>query len=292
MMKQLLRYISVIMMLTIFAGCAKDNAETQTAPVKTDQIEVSEKKDETVPEEVKEEIKEETKKVQEEEIDEVFDDDAEIETYYSQDEDVALRLNYTDMTATIIDGNDRLPVEISMAPYGPYIEKCDVNDDNKDDYIIAECEGNGTGFCVYGLCILKKNDNDYDFFRYDGGYFSKILEERISHSFDNESKEMTFTIDNEKPLEYKKVIDTNEEVENVIWSDIIRIRMLDEKPYLSAPSGLIYKEIPMPDYDQSVEVIAPIEINKDLSVSLGDISVVNDPNDLNEIRQYLGLPQR
>ena len=138
---------------------------------------------------------------------------------------------------------------------------------------------------------IKKNDNDYDFFRYDGEYFSKILEERISHSFDNESKEVTFTIDNEKPLEYKKVIDTNEELENIIWSDIIRVRMIDKKPYLSAPSGFIYKEIPMPDYDQAVEVIAPIEINKDLNVSIGDIAVVNDPNDLNEIRRILGLPK-
>ncbi|MBO4845060.1 MAG: hypothetical protein J5525_02005 [Lachnospiraceae bacterium] len=290
-MKKIVGFLAVIMMISIFAGCAKDKEETQSEPVKTDQIEVSVKEDETVPEEVKEET-EEAKKVQQEEIDEVFDEDADIETYYSQDEDVALRLNYTDMTATIIDGNDRFPVEISMAPYGPYIEKCDVNDDNKDDYMIAECEGNGTGFCVYGLCILKKNNNDYDFFRYDGEYFSKILEERISHSFDNGSKEITFRIDNEKPLEYKKVMDTNEEVDNVIWSDIIRIRMIDKKPYLSAPSGFIYKEIPMPDYDQSVEVIAPIEINKDLSVNLGDISVVNDPNDLNEIRQILGLPQR
>ena len=286
-MKRIIKYLIPLTVILTFACCAKNEEEIPKDPEKTEQSEVKIEEDKKDQEEVKEEVKEEIPQEPDKEIDEVFDDDADIETYYSENEDVAIRLNYTDMTATIIDGNDKMPVEISMAPYGPYIEKCDVNDDGKDDYLIAECEGNGTGFCVYGLCILKKNGIDYDFYRYDGRFFSEILEERISHTFDNDTKEVTFTIENEKTLTYKKVIDTQEELEDVIWSDIIKIKMIDKKPYLSAPSGYIYKDIPMPDYDQAMEIIVPIKINSDLSVSLGDITPVDDPNDPDEIRKIL-----
>ncbi|MBR3635815.1 MAG: hypothetical protein IKN47_06415 [Lachnospiraceae bacterium] len=286
-MKRIIKYLIPLTVILTFACCTKNEEEIPKDPEKTEQSEVKIEEDKKDQEEVKEEVKEEIPQEPDKEIDEVFDDDADIETYYSENEDVAIRLNYTDMTATIIDGNDKMPVEISMAPYGPYIEKCDVNDDGKDDYLIAECEGNGTGFCVYGLCILKKNGIDYDFYRYDGRFFSEILEERISHTFDNDTKEVTFTIENEKPLIYKKVIDTQEELENVIWSDIIKIKMIDKKPYLSAPSGYIYKDIPMPDYEQAMEIIVPIKINSDLSVSLGDITPVDDPNDPDEIRKIL-----
>lgn len=286
-MKRIIKYLIPLTVILTFACCTKNEEEIPKDPEKTEQSEVKIEEDKKDQEEVKEEVKEEIPQEPDKEIDEVFDDDADIETYYSENEDVAIRLNYTDMTATIIDGNDKMPVEISMAPYGPYIEKCDVNDDGKDDYLIAECEGNGTGFCVYGLCILKKNGIDYDFYRYDGRFFSEILEERISHTFDNDTKEVTFTIENEKPLTYKKVIDTQEELENVIWSDIIKIKMIDKKPYLSAPSGYIYKDIPMPDYEQAMEIIVPIKINSDLSVSLGDITPVDDPNDPDEIRKIL-----
>ena len=286
-MKRIIKYLIPLTVILTFACCTKNEEEIPKDPEKTEQSEVKIEEDKKDQEEVKEEVKEEIPQEPDKEIDEVFDDDADIETYYSENEDVAIRLNYTDMTATIIDGNDKMPVEISMAPYGPYIEKCDVNDDGKDDYLIAECEGNGTGFCVYGLCILKKNGIDYDFYRYDGRFFSEILEERISHTFDNDTKEVTFTIENEKPLTYKKVIDTQEELENVIWSDIIKIKMIDKTPYLSAPSGYIYKDIPMPDYEQAMEIIVPIKINSDLSVSLGDITPVDDPNDPDEIRKIL-----
>ena len=281
-------------LLLSLAGCAKDNDEKDQKPAETDRGYETENHEEAKKEEVedtKEESIETDDKVGKVQVKDIEDDDSDddIETYYSHDKAVALRLNYTDMTAAIIDGDDILPVEISMAPYGPYIEKCDVNDDGKDDYIIAECEGNGTGFCIYGLCILKNNGGDYDFYRYDGRYFSEILSERISYSFDNDTKEVTFTIDNEEPLTYKKVLDTNEELSDVIWSDIIRISFRDTTPYIMAPSGYIYKDIPMPDYEQAMDITVPIEIHSDLSVTLGHISPVDIVYKLDDDSQIKGI---
>lgn len=274
-MKRIFR-ILIITAILVLAGCGsrdeQADKETETDRGYAVESQGETKKEEKDTTKETEQTQEEVGKEPVEDIIEDEDDkDDDIVMYYSDDKSVALKINYTDETAVIIDGNDKFPVEISMAPYGPYIEKCDVNDDGKDDYLIAECEGNGTGFCVYGLCILKNNGSDYDFYRYDGNFLSDLLKERISYSYDNDTGEVTFTIDNEKPLTYKKLTNKDYELQDVIWSDIIKIRFIDKKPYILAPSGYIYKDIPMPDYEGSLDVTALININSDLSVSLKDI---------------------
>ena len=59
------------------------------------------------------------------------------------------------------------------------IEKFDADGDGEDEYLIAECEGTGTGIAQYGLCIVEKTDEGYELTRYESDYFSSILEKDI-----------------------------------------------------------------------------------------------------------------
>ena len=47
----------------------------------------------------------------------------------------------------------------------------------------------------------------------------------------------------------------------------------DGVPYLTAPSGYVCTDIPMPDYEQAVIVSAPISIDTDSNIEVGDFSL-------------------
>lgn len=201
--------------------------------------------------------------------------------YYSEDGSVFIRQDYNTATSVIMDGEEGIPVDIAMGFYGPRIEKTDIDGDGEDEYLIAECEGTGTGMSVYGLCIVEKDGNGYILTKYEGEYFAGIIRERVKYSYDQDTHEITITVQNsDGEVSYSRVIEREYsdeyELKNVVWHDIIRIELIDGKPYLSAPSGYIFADAPMPDYEDAVEITAPITVDEDSCIVVGDFSFGED----------------
>lgn len=194
--------------------------------------------------------------------------------YYNSDKSVYILQDYSDMSSKIVDGDTEIPVEIAMGMYGPSIEKLDIDGDGEDEYIIAECEGTGTGISQYGLCIVEKDGNDYKLTRYDSQYFADYLDEHIGYYYDISSGKFYvyeilpayvsrwdgITIEN---------FDRHDELQDIVWSDIIDIEFKDGKIYLSAPTGYVYEDSPVPDYENAVRVSTEIKINEDSGIVIG-----------------------
>lgn len=197
--------------------------------------------------------------------------------HYSSDESVYIHMNYTTDESCIVDGEEEIPVDLETGIYGPYIEKFDADGDGQDEYIISECENTGTCTSTYGLCIVDNKGDEYVLTRYNGQYFTEIIEDRISCEYDSDSKEMTVTATNSGgTVSCSKVMDYEAGFEKFYWGDIIRIRLIDKKIYLSAPTGFVIEDDPEPQYDQSVEVLAPITVKADSSIIVGDFSLGED----------------
>ena len=196
--------------------------------------------------------------------------------YYNSDKSVYILQDYSDMSSKIVDGDTEIPIEIAMGMYGPSIEKLDIDGDGEDEYIIAECEGTGTGISQYGLCIVEKDGNDYKLTRYDSQYFADYLDEHIGYSYDISSGKFYvyeilpayvsrwdgITVEN---------FDRHDELQDIVWSDIIDIEFKDGKIYLSAPTGYVYEDSPVPDYENAVRVSTEIKINEDSGIAFSDI---------------------
>lgn len=194
--------------------------------------------------------------------------------YYNSDKSVYILQDYSDMSSKIVDGDTEIPIEIAMGMYGPSIEKLDIDGDGEDEYIIAECEGTGTGISQYGLCIVEKDGNDYKLTRYDSQYFADYLDEHIGYYYDISSGKFYvyeilpayvsrwdgITIEN---------FDRHDELQDIVWSDIIDIEFKDGKIYLSAPTGYVYENSPVPDYENAVRVSTEIKINEDSGIVIG-----------------------
>lgn len=193
--------------------------------------------------------------------------------YYSSDGSVYLRQDYQTMKSVIYDGDIEIPVDIAMGAYGPTIEKFDADGDGTDEYLIAECEGTGTGMCQYGLCIVEYDGGNYKLTRYDSQYFADYLDENIGYNWDSARQE--FNVFQITPAYvsawfgiHVKPFEKHNELEKIVWSDIINIEFEDGKVYLSAPTGYVYKYSPVPDYENAVRVTIEIFVQEDSSIIL------------------------
>ncbi|MBO4909772.1 MAG: peptidoglycan DD-metalloendopeptidase family protein [Lachnospiraceae bacterium] len=193
--------------------------------------------------------------------------------YFSSDGSVYLRQDYQTMKSVIYDGDIEIPVDIAMGAYGPTIEKFDADGDGTDEYLIAECEGTGTGMCQYGLCIVEYDGGNYKLTRYDSQYFADYLDENIGYSWDNMRQE--FNVFQIMPPTanawfgiHVKPFEKHDDLEKIVWSDIINIEFEGGKVYLSAPTGYVYKYSPVPDYENAVRVTIEIHVQEDSSIIL------------------------
>ena len=192
-------------------------------------------------------------------------------TYYSEDGSVYIRQDYRTMKSVICDGDLVIPVDISMGTYGPKIAKFDADGDGKDEYLIAECEGTGTGVSRYGLCIVDDKGSGYQMTRYDSDYFARLLENNIGYDYDSARGEFlvyeilppTF---NRWDGERVKPFPRHDELEKIVWSDIIGFEFRDGRVYLTAPTGYVYKDSPVPDYEKAVIVSVDLAIDEDSGV--------------------------
>ncbi len=206
------------------------------------------------------------------------------ECSYSSDNSVCLKITRDQSdadkdVAIVIDGDKEIPVDIATGIYGAYIEKSDCDGDGEDEYLIAECEGTGSGCSQYGLCIVDKEGEDYTLTRYDSSFFSDILARRISTQYDKDLNWADILIDG-KEDHYVYSVSLNGlnrsgedsgEFSGFVWSDIIDIKFLDGKVWLAAPAGVVFSDNNVPDYDLGLNITAPITINRDKTVTVGDI---------------------
>ena len=193
--------------------------------------------------------------------------------YYTSDGSAYIRQDYRTGKSVIYDGDIEIPVDITMGSYGPRFEKFDADGDGTDEYLIAECEGTGTGVSQYGLCIVEYDGGNYKLTRYDSTYFSDYLEENIGYSWDSARQE--FNVFQITPAYvsawfgiHVKPFEKHNELEKIVWSDIIDIVFEDGKVYLSAPTGYVYKYSPVPDYENAVRVKIEIFVQEDSSIIL------------------------
>lgn len=195
--------------------------------------------------------------------------------YYSSDGSVFIRQDLNTHKSYINDNgnwNDFNDIyELATGAYGPRIEKFDYDGDGEEDYLIAECEGSGTGFSVYGLVIFKKEGNNGRFEHHDYSYFVNMIDESIGYDYNESTHELE--VYELLPPDYDGyngccvTLDSNLTFENIVTSDIIDISFEDDKIYLSAPIGCKYSEYAAPDYDNVILVKTELKINDDLSVT-------------------------
>ena len=193
--------------------------------------------------------------------------------YYSEDGSVYIEQDTATGKSMIVDGVKVYPVDIAMGAYGPRVAKFDADGDGVDEYLIAECEGTGTGFSQYGLCIVEPDENSSKLTRYDSQYFSDYLDENIGYQWDGARQE--FNVFTKRPLSsnawfgiHVKPFNRHDELEKIVWSDIISIEFEDGHVYLSAPTGYVYKDSPVPDYENAVRVRTEILVQEDSSIIL------------------------
>lgn len=193
--------------------------------------------------------------------------------YYSEDGSVYIEQDTATGKSMIVDGVKVYPVDIAMGAYGPRVAKFDADGDGVDEYLIAECEGTGTGFSQYGLCIVEPDENSSKLTRYDSQYFSAYLDENIGYQWDGARQE--FNVFTKRPLSsnawfgiHVKPFNRHDELEKIVWSDIISIEFEDGHVYLSAPTGYVYKDSPVPDYENAVRVRTEILVQEDSSIIL------------------------
>ena len=201
-------------------------------------------------------------------------DPALVFTWPSDDPSLSVVQDYNTNTSRIVDGDEEIPVDIAMGIYGARVMKCDIDGDGEDEYLISESEGTGTGYSVRGLCIVEKTDDGYKQTRYEGEYFIHIIEGRCSFSFDDNTRELTVTaINDDETYVYIKTLEGEDAVEDIIWKDQIGICFADGKIYLTAEVGYNFEGHGWPEYEQSVELYAPIQVNEYSNILVGDIQV-------------------
>ncbi len=204
----------------------------------------------------------------------IFSDEPDIENYldyYSSDGSVFIRQDINTNKSYINDNGKWIEVDdISTGAYGPRIEKFDFDGDEDDDYLIAECEGSGSGFSVYGLVIIQNEGENVIIEKYDYSYFVSMMDESIGYNYNEKTHELhVYEI---LPPYFDRyegctiTLDLDKELESIVYSDIIDIYFEDGKIYMSAPIGCCYSDIPYPDYDNTIRVTAELHINDDLSV--------------------------
>ena len=193
--------------------------------------------------------------------------------YYSEDSSVYIEQDNATGKSMIVDGVKVYPADIAMGAYGPRVAKFDADGDGVDEYLIAECEGTGSGVSQYGLCIVETDGNSSKLTRYDSQYFADYLDKNIGYQWDDEKQEFnvfTNTSGNSNAGSgiHVKPFERHSDLEQIVWSDIISIEFEDGHVYLSAPTGYVYKDSPAPDYENAVRVRIEILVQEDSSITL------------------------
>lgn len=211
---------------------------------------------------------------EDEELSEKEYDPALVFTWASDDPSLSVVQDYNTNTSVIVDGDEEIPVDIAMGIYGARVVKCDIDGDGEDEYLISESEGTGSGYSVRGLCIVEKTDDGYKQTVYDGEYFIQVIKDRVIFAYDGESRNLTISAVNDKETYvYIKTIEGEDAVKDIIWTDQIGVYFEDGKVYMNSSVGFFFEGHGWPEYEQSVELYAPISVDADSQIVVGDFQV-------------------
>lgn len=195
-------------------------------------------------------------------------EDENIYDYYSSDGSVFIRQDLNTQSSYINDHGRWIQIDIATGAYGPRIEKFDIDGDGVEEYVIAECEGTGTGFSVYGLIIYEDDGNKATSYKYDYSYFVNMIDESIDYKYNEATHELE--VHEKLPPYYDRyegcsvTLDSNLTFEKIVYSDIINISFENDKIYMSAPVGCVYSEYMAPDYDNAIIVKAELIFDEDM----------------------------
>lgn len=195
-------------------------------------------------------------------------EDENIYDYYSSDGSVFIRQDLNTQSSYINDNGRWIQIDIATGAYGPRIEKFDIDGDGVEEYVIAECEGTGTGFSVYGLIIYEDDGNKATSYKYDYSYFVNMIDESIDYNYNEATHELE--VHEKLPLNYDRyegcsvTLDSNLTFEKIVYTDIINISFENDKIYMSAPVGCVYSEYMAPDYDNAIIVKAELIFDEDM----------------------------
>ena len=191
-----------------------------------------------------------------------------INYYSSSDDSVILRQNIESLESYIIDEDRWIKVDIAIGGYEPKIEKFDVDGDGEDEYLIAECEGTGTGCSLYGLVIV--DDDGKKVTRFSSSDLVTKIDESISYSYDKFRNEVTvFEVLPPFSNRYEGAtvkIRQNDNLESIVYSDIVDVSFKDGKVYMTAHVGYVYSGTSCPDYENSISITAQFHINEDCEI--------------------------
>ena len=195
-------------------------------------------------------------------------EDENIYDYYSSDGSVFIRQDLNTQSSYINDNGRWIQIDIATGAYGPRIEKFDIDGDGVEEYVIAECEGTGTGFSVYGLIIYEDDGNKATSYKYDYSYFVNMIDESIDYNYNEATHELE--VHEKLPLNYDRyegcsvTLDSNLTFEKIVYTDIINISFENDRIYMSAPIGCVYSEYMAPDYDNAIIVKAELIFDEDM----------------------------
>lgn len=195
-------------------------------------------------------------------------EDENIYDYYSSDGSVFIRQDLNTQSSYINDNGRWIQIDIATGAYGPRIEKYDIDGDGVEEYVIAECEGTGTGFSVYGLIIYEDDGNKATSYKYDYSYFVNMIDESIDYNYNEATHELE--VHEKLPPYYDRyegcsvTLDSNLTFEKIVYSDIINISFENDRIYMSAPIGCVYSEYMAPDYDNAIIVKAELIFDEDM----------------------------
>ena len=107
---------------------------------------------------------------------------------------------------------------------------------------------------------------------HDSDYFARLLDDNIGYDYDSSRGEfLVYEILppqlNRWDGERVKPFPRHDELEKIVWSDIIGFEFRDGKVYLTAPTGYVYKDSPVPDYERAVIVSVDLAIDEDSGIT-------------------------
>ncbi len=218
-------------------------------------------------------------------VEEEYNESHEYQEKYSllqlnQEKDVALYGVYGmyGYDAIVVRVKDQAyPIRTSLGMhYRTDIWVIDLDKDGEDEYLIPLIDGWGTGYYSEELCVMKIKDDTPELFVYDSNDF-RYVSERISTSIHADSHTITYYLDDPEksnPLgEISYMVDEEAACTGLGFGEQMGFYEDEGKVYLWAEGGICYENRAQPDYDTSVNLVAPIYMDEAGCLIVSEVSL-------------------
>lgn len=194
---------------------------------------------------------------------------------YEQDTDIEIWGNpYTDILY-IKDGEREFSVDIFWGSRAANIFKKDFNGDSVSEYLINVLTGTGTGVSMEDLYLVSDVDSTPIATEYDMGAIFEELYQRINCEYQKDYLKTAKIYADGKFLTdvmIKSMVDEYGAYTGLGMGCFISYTYENDIPTLVANAGFCFEKPVEPQYDASVIFSIPLNIEKDGTLLLGDIS--------------------